>query len=82
MINTSTLRAFYQHLNGGNTMYTVFVRDWWRMEKGTRVPYPGAPKTIIDDDVETREEALELCKEYNDTHDPGPLSRKAEFMSD
>jgi hypothetical protein len=40
---------------------------------------PGAgPKTTIAK-VRTEEEAQERCQEYNDSHDPGRLSRKAEY---
>jgi len=59
------------------TLYDVFVRDWWRMERGRKVPGPG-PKEYIAHGV-TWSEARELCQEYNDSHDPGELSRKAEF---
>ena len=65
--------------------YSVFVRDWWRpAEKhdgrwpGGRVPYPGAPKRYIAHGC-TYAEAREIAQEYNATHEPGPMSRKAEF---
>ena len=67
--------------------YDVFVRDWWRMAEpsdgqwpGGRVPCPGE-RTYLAHGV-TWTEARELCAEYNATHDPGPLSRKAEFESE
>ena len=60
-------------------MYRVFTRNWWRIEKnGQKVPAYGARKyTLHYTDSEI--EACAYCKEYNDTHDPGPLSRKAEY---
>lgn len=68
-------------------LYDVFVRDWWREAEphdgrwpDNLVPYGGAPKTYIARDV-THDEARELCAEYNDSHDPGRYSRKAEFES-
>lgn len=62
--------------------YDVFVRDWWRYEDtkytGRRiVPGPGE-KTYIAYGL-TLAEARRACKEYNNTHEPGELSRKAEF---
>lgn len=30
-------------------------------------------------EAKTQEEARAICKQYNDTHDPGFLSRKAEY---
>jgi hypothetical protein len=62
----------------------VFVRNWWRRETdrhGLRrlVPNPGARKSYLARGV-TETEALAICKRYNETHKPGPLSRKAEFQ--
>ena len=60
--------------------YDVFTRTWWRRNPGWpngREPGAGR-KTYLARRV-TYEEARRLCREYNDTHDPGPLSRKAEF---
>lgn len=59
------------------TYYNVFVRNWWIMEHGSRVPGPGR-KTYLRKHV-TYSDAREICHQYNSTHDPGPLSRKAEF---
>lgn len=61
-------------------IYTVFVRNWYRMEGGKLVPNPGARRTVLDTG-RTREEAQSMCAEYNRTHKPGKLSRKAEFTS-
>jgi hypothetical protein len=59
------------------TYYNVFVRNWWRMENGKRVPGAGR-KTYLRKHV-TYSDAREICRQYNDTHEPGYLSRKAEF---
>jgi hypothetical protein len=58
--------------------YNVFVRNWWRMERGRRVPDPGARKTYLRKHV-TYEDARAICEAYKAEHDPGQLSRKAEF---
>ncbi len=60
-------------------MYRVFVRNWWRMEGGQRVPDPGARKRTLQASVETEEEARRIAQAYNATHKPGKLSRKAEY---
>jgi hypothetical protein len=65
-------------------MYRVFVRNWWRQNPSWPAglePDPGARKTTLAR-VSTEEEAQELCRQYNDTHKPGRLSRKAEYTSD
>ena len=58
----------------------VFTRTWWRdnpaWPDGLK-PHPGR-RTILQEHV-TREEALAICDQYNNTHKPGRLSRKAEF---
>lgn len=70
----------------GKDTFDCFVRDWWRVpEAGEaswqgRVPYPGAPKRYIAQGVSLAE-ARAICKEYNDSHEPGWQSRKAEFES-
>ena len=58
--------------------FRVFVRNWWRMENGQRVPDPGARKTTLATRC-TEEEARAICAEYARTHKPGNLSRKAEY---
>jgi hypothetical protein len=60
-----------------NTYYNVFVRSWWKIVNGVRVPQLGR-KTYLHKHV-TYEDALAICRQYNDTHEPGRLSRKAEF---
>ena len=73
-------------MKGSAESYRVFVRNWWRLEwkpgcAGERVPDPSARKTTLATHC-TLDEARRLCKEYNDTHKPGRLSRKAEFESE
>ena len=61
-------------------MYRVFVRNWWRKDhRGNLVPNSGGRKTTLRR-VPTAKEAREMCKRYNETHKPGVLSRKAEYM--
>ena len=55
-------------------MYTIFVRNWWREERGRLVPDPGARRTKIGT-AGTYEDAQRQCAEYNKTHKPGKLSR-------
>ncbi len=62
-------------------MYTVFIRNWWRKDSnGTLVPNSGGRKTYFAT-ANTQDEARAICKEYNDSHAPGKLSRKAEYTS-
>lgn len=63
------------------TSYKVFVRNWWRMENGQRVPDPSARKTTLAKRL-TYEEAREMCQRWNAEHNPGKLSRKAEFTEE
>ena len=61
--------------------YRVFTRTFWKYNKnkpGGREPHLGR-KTTICKRVETVKEAQDICRAWNDSHDPGPLSRKAEF---
>jgi hypothetical protein len=67
-------------------MYTVYVKNWYRVKEGTSgrfadelVPHPRARKTTIAN-VATEEEAQDIAREYNKTHKPGRLSRKAEYI--
>ena len=60
--------------------YNVFTRKWWRANKswpGGLEPHMGK-KTYLAHNV-TYERALELCEDYNSTHNPGKYSKKAEF---
>ncbi len=61
-------------------MYEVFIRNWWRIENGKKVPDPGAEKEFLGEVFETQDEARAFCREYNSENDPGILSRKAEFQ--
>lgn len=63
--------------NGTAESYACFVRNWWKWEGGLRVPGPGRRKYIARRC--TFAEARAVCDAYNDTHEPGPLSRKAEL---
>ena len=63
-------------------MYRVFVRNWWKENPAWPnglEPDGGARKTTIRKGVGTALEAREMCMEYNRTHKPGRLSRKAEY---
>lgn len=62
--------------------YDVFVRTWWRLNPnfpGNREPKAGRKRYLARG--VTKAEAHALCDQYNATHNPGFLSRKAEFMS-
>ena len=61
--------------------FRVFVRNWWRWEKGVLTPDPGARKTTLARRC-TEAEAQAMCREYNSTHTPCPLSRKAEYETE
>lgn len=61
-------------------MYRVFTRTWWVENPAWpngREPGAGRKHTLAR--VETEAEARAVAKQYNDTHDPGFLSRKAEY---
>ena len=61
--------------------YKVFVRNWWKRNPdhpGGREPHAGR-KTTINKRITTEEEARSICQRYNASHEPGFLSRKAEF---
>ena len=60
--------------------YTVFIRNWWAKDgKGNLYPHTGRKKTVRRG--LSIEEARKMCTEYNNSNDPGPLSRKMEFES-
>lgn len=62
-------------------MYRVFTRTWWKRNPnwpGGREPGTGR-KYSIARFVETEEQARAIARRYNDSHDPGFLSRKAEY---
>lgn len=59
-------------------MFEVFVRDWWKIENGKKVPAPEAEKEHLayaDSELEART----ICKNYNFENEAGVLSRKAEY---
>ena len=60
--------------------YRVFTRTWWIKNPAWpdgREPGAGRPTTIGWADTER--EARRICAEWNASHDPGFLSRKAEY---
>jgi hypothetical protein len=60
--------------------FTVFTRTWWRRNPSWpqgREPGAGRKRTLARN--LSYDEARQLCKEWNASHDPGPLSRKAEM---
>jgi len=62
--------------------YKVFTRTWWKNNPaypGGLEPHAGRKTTIAV--ANSEEEARRICKQYNETHEPGRLSRKAEYMS-
>lgn len=59
--------------------FRVFVRNWYRREGGRLVPNTNGRKVTLRV-VKTEEEARSYCRVYNANNDPGPLSRKAEYM--
>jgi hypothetical protein len=62
--------------------YRCFTRTWWRPNPtwpDGREPGPGRKSYSRHPKNVTWEEAREYCRKFNETHDPGPLSYKAEF---
>lgn len=59
--------------------YNVFVRNWWTRTANGRTPGAGRKRYLARGVSEDR--ARQLCQEYNESHNPGFLSRKAEFES-
>lgn len=63
-------------------MYRVFIRNWWKENASWPdglEPDTTARKYPYRDNIETEDEAVAICAEYNRKHSPGRLSRKAEF---
>ena len=65
--------------------YEIRVRDWWIENPSwpdglepCAQPWDSAWKL---GEADTEEEARTMCREYNDSHDPGRLSRKAEYST-
>lgn len=64
-------------------MYKVYVRNFYKPNAswpGGREPCGNARKYNLGT-VATEDEARAMCREYNTTHAPGKLSRKAEYTS-
>jgi len=62
--------------------YKVFIRNWWKVgASGQLEPDTRARRYTLYDNISTADEASAICKEYNATHRPGKLSRKAEYTS-
>lgn len=61
--------------------FRVFTRTWWRdnpqWPNGLE-PCAGR-KTVLRKSVESEADARAICQDYNRTHTPGRLSRKAEY---
>lgn len=57
--------------------YCCFSRTWWAYRNGTKVPCLG--ESTVEEIVDTEEEAVEFCRDWNDCHDEGELSLKCEF---
>jgi len=60
--------------------FEVFHRNWWKrdpLHKGVKIPGPGRKTHICYANSEA--EARAVCKRWNSSHEPGVLSRKAEF---
>lgn len=61
--------------------YRVFTRTWWRNNPAWfngLEPCPGR-KTTLQKRVATEVEARAICQQYGSMHEPGRLSRKAEY---
>lgn len=62
--------------------YDVFHRTWWvNNPSWPNGLEPGAGKRTYIRKHVTEADARAICKHYNNTHNPGRLSRKAEFES-
>lgn len=60
--------------------YTVFHRTWWKRNPDwPDGREPGVGKRYFIAKVWNEEEARQLCREWNQSHDPGLLSDKAEY---
>lgn len=62
-------------------MYNVFTRNWWKNNDNWPnglEPDPSARRHHLDCGL-SEDEAQAMCREWNRTHPPGRLSRKAEY---
>lgn len=56
--------------------YATFTRTWW---DGKGEPEVGRRNYQRRSTYATEDEAREACKAWNNTHPPGPRSRKMEY---
>jgi hypothetical protein len=66
--------------HGNAEAYRVFTRTWWHRNPswvGGREPEAGRKHTLAVNCTE--DEARGICQRWNAAHDPGFLSRKAEY---
>ena len=61
--------------------FTVFHRTWYHYD-GNGVKQCGVGERHHIADVESEKLARAICKEWNDNHDAGELSDKAEYERD
>lgn len=64
-------------------MYQTFTRTWWK--KNPKYPSglePHAGRKSYHGRYATEEEARKACKAWNDSNNPGVLSKKMEYMED
>jgi len=63
-------------------MFKCFTRNWYRANPswpdGREPDATGRKYTVAL--VDTEEEAIAICQDWNATHKPGKLSKKCEFM--
>lgn len=62
--------------------FSVFVRTWWKRNPAWpngREPGAGKKRYIARHVI--YDDARSIAKQYNDTREPGLLSKKAEFES-
>ncbi len=60
--------------------YDVFIRTWYIYDDNENIiPGPGEKTYICDGQGLTRSEAIAICKQWNDEHEPGELLLNAEF---
>jgi hypothetical protein len=70
-------------VKGTAESYTVFHRTWWRRNPAwPDGREPGAGRRTIIARHCTYDEARQIAQQWNATHKPGPLSRKAELESE
>lgn len=63
--------------------YHVFTRTWWQRDPAAAAGRrPGVGRKTHLARVATEAEARAICWQYNATHDPGFLDRKAEYAVD